>query len=217
GVRLIIEGDAPYDRFHWEGLFEPVYDSDGKVKSLEYDRSYRDSQEDEIIGRYQEMFHNFGAMAMKNASLLENRDEQEEPLRKATAAFRDEIKLKVQDPSGWLSLGNVYIQLRMMNQAVEALTQHKNIILLDPDSTMKDKSKAHYYLAYALFIQGNFNQARYEIDAALLFDSEDEKAIKLRKSILEQDELQQKKIEKLSEGLEKDEMHENMEIDELGE
>ncbi|MCD6218235.1 DUF2723 domain-containing protein [bacterium] len=202
GMRLRMDGDIPFDTFHWEGLFIPEYDATGKVIKLDYDQSYHDPQEDEIIGRYQEMLHNIGAWNVHVASGIERQEDQVEPLKTATSAFRNEIKLKVTDPVGWLSLGNVYIQLRMMDQAVEALTQHKNLVMFLPDSTMKKKSEAHYYLAYALYIMGDFNHARKEIDSALLFDSTSEQASKLRKTILEQEELTRKKIDKLKKKIE---------------
>ena len=218
GMRLRMDGDIPFDTFHWEGLFIPEYDATGKVIKLDYDQSYRDPQEDEIIGRYQEMFHNIGAWNVHVASGMERQEDQVEPLKTATSAFRNEIKLKVSDPVGWLSLGNVYIQLRMMDQAVEALTQHRNLVMILPDSTMKKKSEAHYYLAYALYIMGDFNHARKEIDSALLFDSTSEQASNLRKTILEQEELTRKKIEKLKKKIESvDEESENgMDSLELG-
>ena len=71
-----------------------------------------------------------------------------------------------------------------------------------PNSTMKKKAEAQYYLAYALYINGDFNHARKEIDTALLFDSNFEKASKLRKTILEQEELTQEKIKKLKQRVE---------------
>lgn len=202
GMRLRMDGELPFDTLHWEGLFIPEYDATGKVLKLDYDQSYRDPQEGEIIGRYQEMFHNIGAWNVYSASGMDREDDQIKPLKRATAAFRNEIKLKVSDPAGWLSLGNVYIQLRMMNQAIEAFNQHRNLVMFLPDSTMKQKAEAHYYLSYALYVVGNFNQARKEIDTALLFDSSFEKASKLRTTILEQEELTLEKIKKLKKKIE---------------
>jgi len=202
GMRLIVEGDIPYDTFYWEGLFIPQRDSNNKVTGLEYDMSYKDPQEEEVIGRYQEMFHNIGAWNIYKAKNIEG-DEKIKILMSATAAFQDEIKLKPSDPAGWLALGNAYLQMRMIREAIKSLSEHVAWTERDPNSTMEMRAESHYYLALAYYIAGDFNNSLKEIDSSLLMYSSNTKFADLREEILTQRDATQKKIERLKGALEK--------------
>ena len=202
GMRLILDGDIPYNEFHWEGLFNPVYGADNKVESLEYDKSYKDPQEEEIIGRYQEMFHNIGSWNIFRSKDLKDKD-RDKAYVTATQAFQLEVKLKPSDPIGWLSLGNAYLQMRLISQAIDAIKYHVQWTELNPSSTLEQRARSHYFLSLAYFIAGEFSNALDEIDQSLLMNTTDKEASSLREEILSQWDMAKKKARSLKEELNK--------------
>lgn len=205
GMRLMLSDDFSLDNLEWRGLFIAERDQDGKITQLNYDNAYRDPQEDEIIGRYQELFHNLGIWNMYLANQTDDEEKIDEYMRDSTQSFRREITLKVSDPAGWLSLGNAYLQMRMFDQATQAFEQHNTLVQLNPNSTMQQKAQAHYYLAYAYLVQGDFERAKQEIDSSLMFNQDDALAASLRDKIIEQQDLMVKRMKNLEESIESQE------------
>jgi predicted Zn-dependent protease len=88
--------------------------------------------------------------------------------------------------------------MRMIPEAIKSLTEHVLWTERDPNSTLEMQAEAHYYLALAYFVAGNFNNALQEIDTSLLMNASDNKFEDLRKEILKQKDVTKEKIERLT-------------------
>jgi tetratricopeptide (TPR) repeat protein len=204
GMRLSMDYKIPYNDLFWDGLFivKDIPDqSPGEEKMLDFelDQSYRDPQEQEIIGRYQEMFHNIGSYNMNEVRMITDEEKKGDYYFRAVRSFRHEITLKPSDPPGWLALGDVFIQTQRYDDAINALEQYMFWLSQTKDATMQNKADAHYYLALVHLFKGNFNKALQEADSALIIDPDNPKTKKLRQAIIDQEVLFREKVKKFEE------------------